>query len=98
MGATREPLGLCARAHCSGVPSGSRTLSGRRKGPEPLRRCWGTGLADMRLAGEAPQRLRSGQFLARLVLGPLLRLFLLGRRLIGLELGVEHGEYDPDET
>src|SRR5918995_478764 len=47
-------------------------------------------------------RLWPGQLLARLVLSPLLstlllRLFLL-RWLIGLELSVEHGEYDPDKT
>src|SRR3712207_5931825 len=38
-----------------------------------------------------------GQLLARLVLSSLLLRFFLLRWLIGLKLGVEHGEYDPDQ-
>src|SRR5215208_6707788 len=45
----------------------------------------------------ASLRLWPGQILARLVLSTLLPIFLLGG-LLGLELGVEHGEYDPYET
>src|SRR5918998_1009458 len=45
----------------------------------------------------ASLRLWPGQILARLVLSTLLLIFLLGG-LLGLELGVKDGEYDPDET
>src|SRR5215207_1936511 len=64
-----------------------------RRGGAPTTRVRGSALADTRLARDNPQRLRSGQFLARLVLGPLLLLLLLRPLLllggwpIGLELG-----------
>ena len=45
-------------------------------------------------APDTPPRLWPGQILARRVLIPLLRRLLI----LGLELGVEHGEYDPNET
>jgi hypothetical protein len=64
------------------------------KGPRPGRHK--AYVRDTRL------RLWPGQLLARLVLslglGPLLCLFLLLGWLIGLKLGGEHGEYDPDQT
>jgi hypothetical protein len=59
------------------------------KWPSPL---------TLKLLWEMPQpHLWSSQLLARLVLSPLLSFFLL-RWLFVLKLGVEHGEYDPDEA
>src|SRR5215204_2285325 len=46
----------------------------------------------------ASLRLWPGQILARLILSPLLRRLLLLGGLLGLELRVEHNEYDPYET
>src|SRR5215208_1403502 len=45
----------------------------------------------------ASLRLWPGQILARLVLSTVLPIFMRGG-LLGLELGVEHGEYDPHKT
>ena len=80
--------------------------SSRWKGCRPLRGV--RGPADIRLQllpKITPLRLWSGQLLAGLLLLSLLiimrlvvvRLFLL-RFLLGIELGVKHGEYDPHET
>ena len=76
------------------------------KGCRPLRGVRGPAAIGLRLLPEiAPLRSWSGQLLAGLLLSLLLiimrlvvvRLFLF-RFLLGTELGVEHGEYDPHET